>query len=623
MLSIRCAASSSARQLHARRAIATRRPGLVATIRLFAAAAAPAAFGQVRFEIVDLGTVAPFRAWNAFAVNENIVVTGDAVNSAFRTHAYRWEAGSILDLGTLAPSEAGDSIGNDINNLGRIVGTSDLDNTFSTDRAFYYDGANMINLGTLGGSDSYAFGINESNQVVGWSWRDNTINNPGVFIWSPGTGMVDIMSGFGRDINEEGDICGYRRNPSNNQAFIRDGSTIINLGFLPNGVVSEAFALNDKEVVVGWSSYINGNLSDRMAFVWRNGVMSSLGTLPDSGFIDYVGSIALDINNAGTIVGNAQYDTGGPINGNTPAIWFNGWTLRLSNLVTNLGSWELRSANGINHQGFIVGEGFQNSQIKGFLLRPVFPDGAILVPNSVEDVVYVIDPETGMPFSTFATPFARDGVEVIDGNGDDLLMSDSGLGVIWTMHPDGTFEDQFNNIPVNNIRGIAKSLAGYIVGATSGGFAAWQSNGVGGIEPAYTDDLWDVVFSNLGSKFYLTTNTTDDNVQGHNLQLNFTGQTPVNQALDPRQTAIIDNQIYVCSYGNSRIYRYRLTNGALISSFQVTTGLPIGVIELKNDNLLVSTTRGLYEYRKTGALVREVYQGQGFQYLSWVQNYNP
>ena len=585
--------------------------------------AATAAVGQVRFEIIDLGTVASFRAWNALAVNENIVVTGDAINTSFRTHAYRWENNSILDLGTLAPGDAADSIGQDINNLGRIVGISDLDDTFSRNRAFYYDGSGMINLGTLGGDDSYAYGINESNQVVGWSWRDNTINDPGVFIWTPGGGMVDIMSGFGRDINEEGDICGYRRTGSNNEAFLRDGTSIIDLGFLPGGVVSEAFALNDREVVVGWSSYLPGNLSDRMAFVWRRGVMTELGTLPDTRFTDYVGSIALDINNAGTIVGNAKYDTGGLINADTPAIWFNGWTLRLSNLVTNLGSWDLRSANGINHQGYVVGEGLLNNQIKGFLLRPVFPDGAILVPNSAEDVVYVIDPETGTPFSTFAIPFSRDAVEIIDGNGTELLISDSTQGVIWSLFPDGTLDGQFNNIPVNGIRGIARSLAGYIVGSTPNGFAAWQSNGVGGLEPAYPDAQWDVLFSTIGSRFYLTSNEVRDNVQGHDLNLSFLGQTPVGQALDPRQTAIIDNQIYVCAAGNSRIYRYRLTNGSLISSFAVTTGTPNGVIELKNGNLLVSTSRGLYEYRKSGALVREVFQAPGFQYLSYVRNYAP
>ena len=60
------------------------------------------------------------------------------------------------------------------------------------------------------------------------------------------------------------------------------------IGVLPGGILSEAYGLNDLGQVVGWSESFNGN----NAFLWDGSQMIDLG----SGF-------AADINNAGTIVG--------------------------------------------------------------------------------------------------------------------------------------------------------------------------------------------------------------------------------------------------------------------------------------------------------------------------------
>jgi probable HAF family extracellular repeat protein len=58
-------------------------------------------------------------------------------------------------------------------------------------QAFIWDSTNgMRALGSLGG-DSYATGINDSGQVVGYSYLSDQFTSHS-FIWTEATGMVDI-----------------------------------------------------------------------------------------------------------------------------------------------------------------------------------------------------------------------------------------------------------------------------------------------------------------------------------------------------------------------------------------------------------------------------------------------
>src|SRR5438477_6589154 len=80
--------------------------------------------------------------------------------------------------------------------------------------AFMWNGGiGMTDLGTLGGDTSYALGINDSGEVVGYSYLADNVTRH-AFIWTASGGMVDLGTlpggawSEGQKINASGEICG-------------------------------------------------------------------------------------------------------------------------------------------------------------------------------------------------------------------------------------------------------------------------------------------------------------------------------------------------------------------------------------------------------------------------------
>ncbi len=198
--------------------------------------------------------------------------------------------------------------------------------------AFEWDSdGSCQDLGTLpGGADSWAYASNDSGQVAGWS-TDSTGQREAV-LWEPDGSMVDLGPGTAYDINDLGQVAGT----SNGLAVLWDADgTMHDIG---SGV---ALGLNNDGQVVGSLNDAPGSGGSKPeAFLWSAsdgvtylGQPGTLGTsaysINDNGWV--CGSVsvnndeseafiwdakdgwtilgdgsALDINNAGQVVGNSS-----------------------------------------------------------------------------------------------------------------------------------------------------------------------------------------------------------------------------------------------------------------------------------------------------------------------------
>jgi len=282
--------------------------------------------------------------------------------------AFVWENGMFSDLGNLANLEGFSSEAFDINDLGQIVGRSEVDSSdlFGFDypsHAFLWENGTMTDLGTFGGVNSSAFGINNRGQIVG-----SVENNSGeerAFLWEDG--MISDLGTLGGStsvavrINDSSQIVGGAETSSGNQhAFLWENGVITDLGTL-GGSSSTAFDLNNSGQVVGHAD-LEGS-SNHHAFLWQDGTMTDLGTLDDLPTSEGNG-----INNAGQVVGYA-YDIDSLRF--APFLWENGVMIDLNSLIVADSDWEIFIANDINDVGQITGIGLINGTPRPVLLNPV------------------------------------------------------------------------------------------------------------------------------------------------------------------------------------------------------------------------------------------------------------
>lgn len=278
-------------------------------------------------------------------------------------------------------------------------------------------GYNIIDLGTLGGPVSAAFGINNLGQVVGGADLANGTRHP--FRWENGV-MTDLGTPppfaqcQAQDINNHGVVCGYC---CCGAGFVWENGVFTKLPHLTGAQTGDtsAEAINDARQVVG-ASIALGTGGAQHAFLWENGTMSDLGTLggshsvawdinsagqvvgkaftqvaeraflweggmmSDLGTLGGMASEAFDGNEAGQIVGWAQDQPGGKFY--QAFLWQGGTMTNLG----GIGGFDWSSAEAINNLGTVVGMGMIGQVESGFAYDPAL---------GIRDLADLIPPNSG------------------------------------------------------------------------------------------------------------------------------------------------------------------------------------------------------------------------------------
>jgi len=339
---------------------------------------------HIRYKLIDVGTFGgPSSYVNVYTntgfsqqdLNNRGMVVGSADTSipdphapncfnadCFVSHTFRWQSGVLTDLGALPGG--GSSLAAWISGIGLIAGESQngvFDPIIGVPEfnAVLWSHGEIINLGTLGGTLSGAFGVNDLGQVVGGAL--NAVPDPvcfvscsaqaRAFLWQNGV-MQDLGTLGGPDagalvVNERGQVAGMSftnstRNPvtgiPTQDPFLWENGMMQDLGTL-GGTVGFPNGLNNRGQVIGVSN-LAGDLTSH-PFLWTKAEgMQDLGTFGGSN------GQAIWVNDAGEIAGEADFP-GDQIH--DAFLWKNG-------VMTDLGNLGLTSyAFGVNNRGQVVG----------------------------------------------------------------------------------------------------------------------------------------------------------------------------------------------------------------------------------------------------------------------------
>jgi probable HAF family extracellular repeat protein len=212
----------------------------------------------------------------------------------------------LINLGTLGGSS---SFALDINNLGQITGNAQTPLGEAAPRlnTFLWNAPGpMLNLGVLPGSNNFSRGyaINDAGTVVG-EFDNNTSR---AFIYASGTlsGLTRLAGdndrGVAHDINNNGLVVGISSNGVASRATLWTQGQASDLGSVDglSTTPARAWGLNDAGSAVGLSRRDTSG-STSQATLWRPGqVPLGLGSLLPDSF-----SQAYAINASGVIVGSA------------------------------------------------------------------------------------------------------------------------------------------------------------------------------------------------------------------------------------------------------------------------------------------------------------------------------
>ncbi len=196
----------------------------------------------------------------AYGINDAGTAVGNSYLSTGGYHAAVWSSGGVHDLGTLG----GDlSVAYDINNQGEAVGTAS--DSADRERAVLWGPGGPTDLGGLsGGQWTEAHAVNDAGQVILRGTPQGTTQKQATFWNGDPASPVITLGTFGgsessaNGLNDHGFVVGAAdESIGTYHAFVWDGAEMIDLGTL-GGFYSSANGINDQGIIAGWAMDASG-----------------------------------------------------------------------------------------------------------------------------------------------------------------------------------------------------------------------------------------------------------------------------------------------------------------------------------------------------------------------------
>ena len=328
------------------------------------------------YNLIEIGTLGGATS-QGFNLNSQGQVVGNSETADGQVHAFLYDpqTGIITDLGTLGGATSSAA---DINDDGLIVGNSELaDGSF---QAFSYTtGGGMVSISSEENSNGTA--VNNNGQILVNFVDSDGNQRAGILDGGVLTDIGDLggASTLGININESGDVVGYSFTNDLNvpvPAIVYRDGMLIEIGTL-GGTVGFGFDSNEAGTVVGRARGDDGNYN---AYMWTED-----GGIIDLGSFGYEHANARTLNENGLIMGWGSDDF---FAGNEDGPTFNpfiydmmtGDFATLMDLVFADAGWTNIFGSRMNDNGDIVGYGMNAAgELRAFLLQAEVPEPATVL----------------------------------------------------------------------------------------------------------------------------------------------------------------------------------------------------------------------------------------------------
>ena len=298
--------------------------------------------------------------------------------------AFFWDGSTFTTLARPPGFRAARAYG--MNDQGWIVGSMTEAN-IDLNHAVLWQNGQPIDLGIPpGGNFSEGLAVNSAGQAIGY-WGNSVIGPIHGFVWQDGV-MTDLGATLGAEssrataISDAGTAVGWLRENTGDERtgyYVEDARVVL-LGPIPGGLSSEASAINEVGQIAGHGKLDSGGSLVLHAFLFNDGVMTDLGTLPGTTF-----SRPTDINDSQQIVG---FCNNALLTDLTPFIWQDGVMTDLNQLIPSKLNLTFEIAWAINNKGEIAGDANSAQGVVAVLLSPV---GASPADINIDGVVNVLD----------------------------------------------------------------------------------------------------------------------------------------------------------------------------------------------------------------------------------------